>query len=35
MNREMGAGFYSGKWGPVPWLVGSVPPERYLIFRIK
>ncbi len=35
MNSEVGAGFYSSKWGPVPWLVGSVPPERYLIFRIK
>jgi len=35
MNREIGAGFYSSKWGPLPWLVGSVPPERYLIFRIK
>ena len=35
MNREIGAGFYSSKWGPLPWLVRSVPPERYLIFRIK
>jgi hypothetical protein len=35
MNRELGAGFYSSKWGPLPWLIGSVPPEHYLIFRIK
>jgi 4-amino-4-deoxy-L-arabinose transferase-like glycosyltransferase len=35
MNREIGAGFYSSKWGPVAWAVGSVPPEHYLIFRIK
>jgi hypothetical protein len=35
MNREIGAGFYSSKWGSVPWLIGSVPSERYLIFRIK
>ena len=35
MNREIGAGFYSSKWGPLPWLVGSVPSEHYVIFRIK
>lgn len=35
MNREVGAGFYSSKWGPLPWEVAAVPPERYLIFRIK
>ena len=35
MNREIGAGFYSSKWGPLPWVVGSVPTEHYLVFRIK
>jgi len=35
MNREIGAGFYSSKWGPLPWSVGSIPPERYLVVRIK
>ena len=35
MSREVGAGFYSSKWGPLPWAVASVPPEHYLIFRIK
>ncbi len=35
MNREMGAGFYSSKWGPLAWVVAPVPPEHYLIFRIR
>ena len=35
MSREIGAGFYSSKWGPLPWEVAPVPPEHYLVFRIK
>jgi len=35
MNREIGAGFYSSKWGPLAWVVAPIPPEHYLIFRIK
>jgi 4-amino-4-deoxy-L-arabinose transferase-like glycosyltransferase len=35
MSREIGVGFYSSKWGPLPWTVAPVPPEHYLIFRIK
>jgi 4-amino-4-deoxy-L-arabinose transferase-like glycosyltransferase len=35
MNREIGAGFYSSIWGPLPWVVTRVPPEPYIIFRIK
>ena len=35
MSREIGAGFYSSKWGPFPWEIAPVPPEHYLIFRIK
>jgi hypothetical protein len=35
MSRQVGAGFYSSRWGPLPWEVAAVPPERYLIFRIK
>ena len=35
MSREIGAGFYSSKWGPLPWEIAPVPPEHYLIFRIK
>jgi 4-amino-4-deoxy-L-arabinose transferase-like glycosyltransferase len=35
MNPEIRAGFYSNKWGALPWFVGNVPAEHYLIFRIK
>src|SRR5690349_19977677 len=35
MSREVEAGFYSSRWGPLPWEVAAVPLERYLIFRIK
>jgi len=35
MNPDVRAGFYASNWGPLPWVVGLVPPERYLIFRIK
>ncbi len=35
MSPEMHAGFYSSRWGPVPWVVGRIPPEHYLIFRVK
>jgi 4-amino-4-deoxy-L-arabinose transferase-like glycosyltransferase len=35
MSREVGAGFYSSKWGPLPWVVGAVPAEHYLIFRLE
>jgi hypothetical protein len=35
MNWEIHAGFYASNWGPLPWVVASVPPEHYLIFRIR
>jgi 4-amino-4-deoxy-L-arabinose transferase-like glycosyltransferase len=35
MSPEMHAGFYSSRWGPVPWVFGRIPPEQYLIFRVK
>ena len=35
MSRGMRAGFYSSKWGSLPWVFSRVPPERYLIFRVK
>ena len=34
MNREAGAGFYSQIWGPLPFVLGRVPPERYGILDI-
>lgn len=31
---ELGAGFYSSFWGPLPFAPGPVPPERYYLLRI-
>ena len=35
MSPEMCTGFYSSRWGPLPWVFARIPPEQYLIFRIK
>src|SRR5437763_13753924 len=35
MSPGMRAGFYSSKWGSLPWVFSRVPPEQYLIFRVK
>jgi 4-amino-4-deoxy-L-arabinose transferase-like glycosyltransferase len=35
MSPEMRAGFYSSRWGPLPWVFARILPERYLIFHIK
>jgi hypothetical protein len=29
MRVQSGAGFYTDVWGPLPFAIGSVPPERY------
>jgi hypothetical protein len=34
MNRNMGAGFYCYSWGPLPFALGPVPPERYQLLRV-
>jgi 4-amino-4-deoxy-L-arabinose transferase-like glycosyltransferase len=34
MSTEMGAGFYSSVWGPLPFAVGPVPNERYYMVRV-
>jgi len=34
MQRELGAGFYSSDYGPLPFAVGSLPPERYDLIRL-
>jgi hypothetical protein len=31
MRVETGAGFYSDVWGPLPFAIGPVPPERYQV----
>ena len=35
MNREKGAGFYSDLWGPLPFAVGSISPERYYVGTVN
>ena len=35
MHKVCGAGFYSQKWGPVPFLFGKIPPEIYYVVEIK
>ncbi len=35
MNQSCGAGFYSDDWGPLPYVFCRVPPERYVIMRMK
>src|SRR4029077_7883520 len=35
MSSEMGAGFYSNIGGPLPWVFARIPPELYLVFRVK
>ncbi len=35
MSHAIGAGFYADVWGPLPFAVGSVPPEMYYLFRAR
>ena len=35
MSSAIRAGFYSSLWGELPWAAAQVPPEPYLILRIK
>ena len=35
MSPGRRAGFYSSKWGSLPWIFSRIPPEQYLIFRVK
>ena len=35
MSIPMGAGFYADIWGPLPFAIGRVPPERYRIYELK
>jgi len=34
MNQDVGAGFYFSGWGPLPFVLGPVPPQRYLMARV-
>ena len=34
LSKERGAGFYAALWGPLPFVFGPVPPERYRVERV-
>ncbi len=34
-SYEVGAGFHSSFWGPLPFVVGNVPPERVLVYVLR
>jgi len=34
MSTDLGAGFYSLVWGPLPFAIGPVPNERYYMVRV-
>ena len=33
LSWQLGAGFYSSYWGPLPFAFGPAPPERYTLMR--
>jgi len=35
MNRQVGAGFYSDEFGPLPFAFGSMEPERFVLLDVK
>jgi hypothetical protein len=35
MNAPLGAGFYANIWGPLPFVLGRVPVEKYYVFFVK
>ena len=35
MCRNRAAGFYTYFWGVMPFTLGSVPDERYLLIRLR
>jgi 4-amino-4-deoxy-L-arabinose transferase-like glycosyltransferase len=35
MNYPLGAGFYADIWGPLPFAIGEVEPERYMTFIVR
>jgi len=34
MNGLVGAGFYSDGWGPLPFALGAVPKEQYVVLSV-
>lgn len=35
MNFLVGAGFYADVWGPLPFVIGKIPPEKYLLYTVS
>jgi len=35
ISTDLGAGFYSSAWGPLPFAIGRVPNERYYVLRVE
>ena len=33
-SSQLGAGFYSSYWGPLPFTFGPAPPEQYILVRV-
>lgn len=33
-SKPAGAGFYAALWGPLPFVLGRPPPERYLVYEV-
>jgi hypothetical protein len=35
MNNMAGAGFYASVHGPLPFVIGTLPPDRFYVFQFK
>jgi 4-amino-4-deoxy-L-arabinose transferase-like glycosyltransferase len=35
MDGRLGAGFYSGEWGPLPYTIGRLPIDSYYAFGVR
>lgn len=35
VRSDLGAGFYSAAWGPLPFVFGPIPEERYQAVRLR
>jgi 4-amino-4-deoxy-L-arabinose transferase-like glycosyltransferase len=34
LNMDVGAGFYSSLWGPLPFALGRTRPEKFAVYRL-
>ena len=35
LSTQTGAGFYSDRWGPLPFAFGIIPPEKFYVYILK